>query len=235
MVGVLAALLLSAPLSPQQAGAEARAQFGRGMKAQADGNLVAAHRAFSVATQLLPDWPLPLLQLGIVEQTLDPHNGAALDCFTRAVQLAPRNPRARHLLGAAYARAERWHDAERELVQALLLRPRMLDVLVVLAQVQQAAAKAPEAIETWRKVLEVSGQHTGAWTALAELFEATGQLDEAERALLAITRVQPRVAYNHYRLAQFYERVGKPHKAREAHAQAEALDPRPNRKMRTLR
>ncbi len=216
-------------------GTAARAEFTRGMQALTAGRIDVARQAFSEAVALAPEWGLAYLQWGIVEQSVDPKATIARECLQTAVELAPGNPRAHYHLGVLYEGLDVPLDAMREYRAALQLRPRMRDVQFRLATVLSEIGEQDAAILTFRDVLDQQPGHTGALTALAELFEKTNRIEDAEQALVAITRTQPRVAYHHYRLGQFYERVGKQSAARQAFARADWLDPRPTRKMRRLR
>ena len=88
---------------------------------------------------------------------------------------------------------------------------------------------------TFSSLLGHSPNHTGALQALAELYESQERFGDAENALLQIARYNPSTAYHFHRLGQFYERIGKPRKARKAYAKAERIDPLPKRRMRPLR
>ncbi len=225
----------AAAASDAHKGTAARAEFAKGMQALTAGRIDVARRAFSESVALAPEWGLAYLQWGIVEQSVDPKAEIARQCLQTAVKLAPRNPRAHYHLGVLYEGLGIPLDAVRQYKAALTLRPRMRDAQFRLATALAAIGEQDAAILVFQDVLDQNPGHTGALTALAALFEKANQIDDAEHALMAIAQAQPRVAYHHYRLGQFYERIGKRTAARQAFARAESLDPRPTRKMRRLR
>jgi tetratricopeptide (TPR) repeat protein len=194
-----------------------------------------AREAFSRAAELAPEWGLAFLEWGIVEAAVDPKGALALECLKKAASLNPGNPRVHYQLGLLYEQQAKLADAVRELKAALALRSTMRDARYRLAQVLIQENAKDEALATFQVLISEEPGHTGALTAVAELYEERGSLVEAEAALLSLTKLQPQVAYHRYRLGQFYERTGNAKKAKQAFAQAEALDPRPKRNMRTLK
>jgi tetratricopeptide (TPR) repeat protein len=232
---VIASLCLTTPARAQSVGAEARGAFARGMAAINAGHVDVAREAFARAAELAPEWGLAFLEWGIVEAAVDPKSALALECLKKAAVLSPGNPRVHYQLGLLYEQQARLADAVRELKSALALRSTMRDARYRLAQVLLLAEAREEALTMFQSLITEEPGHTGALTAIAELYEHGGKLTEAEEALLSLTRLQPQVAYHRYRLAQFYERTGNVKKAKQAFAQAEALDPRPKRTMRQLK
>jgi tetratricopeptide (TPR) repeat protein len=232
---VLAALVTADASAGQKEGAEARRRFSHGMEALRDSRVEIARSEFARAARLAPEWGLAFLQWGVVEQSIDAQSSVARECLERAVALAPDNPRAHYHLGTLYERLGRNQEAAQEFGAALELRPRMRDAQFRLAASLHALGDIEGAISAYHKVLMRERHHTGALTALADLYEHTNELAAAERALVSIVQAQPGVAYHHYRLAQFYERIGERRKARRAYTRADELDPRPQRKMRRLR
>ena len=234
-LSLVAGLALAAPAHAQSVGGEARAAFARGMSAINAGKVDVAREAFSRAAELAPEWGLAFLEWGIVEASVDPKSALALECLKKAAALNPGNPRVHYQLGLLYEQQNKLDDAVRELKSALALRSTMRDARYRLAQVLVQAGANDEALTTFQTLIAEEPGHTGALTAVAELYEAQSKLAEAEEALLSLTRLQPQVAYHHYRLGQFYERTGNAKKAKQSFARAEALDPRPKRNMRQLR
>jgi tetratricopeptide (TPR) repeat protein len=111
----------------------------------------------------------------------------------------------------------------------------MLDAHFQLGDVRRQQGQSEAAIAAFETVVVRDERHLGALAALADLYEKVGRAADAEKALLRIVRLQPDNAYHQYNLAQFYSRIGEDKKARVAFQRAEAIDPRPKRKMRQLR
>jgi tetratricopeptide (TPR) repeat protein len=233
--GILLAASVGLAAPSEDSGTAARAEFARGMAALRDGRIDVARQAFSETVALAPAWGLAYLQWGIVELSVDADAGVARECLETAVELSPQNARAHFHLGELYEKVGQSEAAIREYRTALALRSSMREAAFKLAAALAATGARLEAISVYESIVAKEPEHTGALAALAELYEQTERLEEAEKALVAITMNQPGVAYNHYRLGQFYERIGKERKARKAFSRANSLDPRPQRKMRRLR
>lgn len=232
---LLGLLLASTPSWAESVGAAARGAFKDGREAQSDGRAEVARKAFARAAELAPEWGLAFLEWGILEETLDPKGPLALECLRKAATLAPGNPRVHFHLGAAYAHRDQHADAIRELKSALALRNDFPDAKRLLGLSLAASGAHPEAIQTLEQVIDADRSNAAVWSTLADLYEQEQRTADAERALVAITAAQPQVAFSWVRLAQFYERTGSPQKARQAFAKAEAMSPRPPRKMRKLK
>ena len=190
-------------------GTQAREAFRAGVQELDSGDFSQAQRLFRQAVTLAPQWDLAYLHLGMVEHRLEPGSAASIQALEEAIRLGPDNPRARYFLGLAYEQAGRMSDAAAALGAALKLRAGFVDAWFHLGSVLEAGGDPDGAVRAYREVLSRQRDHLGALTALAALYESQNDLDSAERALLAIVESNPQVAYHHYRLAQFYERVGR--------------------------
>lgn len=216
-------------------GAMARVEFAKGMAALSEGRIDVAREAFSKAATFAPRWALAFLQWGITEQSVNPESDVALQCLQQAQVLAPKNARIHFQLGLLFEKRKQLRDAIQAFANALALRPGMSDARFHMANILLSIGEMQTGVLELEKLIKTDPAHTGALSLLAEISEQQGDLERAEFALVAITDVQPNVAYHYYRLGQFYERVGNQRKAKQAFFQANKLDPRPQRKMRTLR
>lgn len=213
---------------------EARKAFDEALAAREAGDLAAAMHGLERATLLVPEWGLAHLELGVTRLALDPDDAGGVRSLEKATELEPQNPRAHLSLGLAYQRANRLHDAARELETALARRPDLYEARYALAGVTAAGGDAPKAIALYREVLAMRPDDVSSFAALAELYEKSGDLGAAEASLVAIVRLLPTQAYHRYRLAAFYERIGRRDKAQQVFGEIETMDPR-QRKMRRLR
>lgn len=68
----------------------------------------------------------------------------------KAVAADPQSPSLRHLLGAQYAQAGRYEDAERELYRAVSLDPQAHVARLQLGLLHLTSGDAHRAISTWR-------------------------------------------------------------------------------------
>ncbi len=234
-VALLCLCLFAAdPSTITQDAKKAREAFARGSMAFETGDFPAAIESFTIAAGLVPDWALAHLQLGIAQRTLDQGDAAGLASLERAVALDATNARARLELGLAYAHMHKYDEALSELMAARKLRPRMPEIIFAYAETLAKSGKLDAAIEAYYDLLARSPGHVGALLGLATSFERQGLIERAEAAWLTLTRLYYKVAYHRYRLAEFYERVGRPEDAARVFSALEKQRPR-KRKMRELR
>ncbi|MCK5688986.1 tetratricopeptide repeat protein [Myxococcota bacterium] len=232
---VIIATLNLLAASPRGDGQKARSAFKEGLSYLEKGDLSLAKERFHDAALLAPDWALAHLNLGIAAHSLAPGSEEASKSFTLATKLAPKNPRAHYYLALTLEATGQEDAAAREFKTTLKLREHFRDAQFRLAALMAQKGDALAATQGYESVLKEKPEHTGALTALAALYEANERKDDAEKALLTITHYQPGVAYHHYQLARFYDRVGDKTKARKAYKRAEKIDPRPKRQMRRLK
>jgi len=245
-VGVCAALpdaaALAAPTTPETAsraspakeGERARAAFARGQAASAAGDFAKARDAFAEACALAPDWALAALEHGLAALAANADDQAGLAALERAVALAPQNARAHLQLGLAYGKRDRHEDTVRELRAASALRGEFPEARFPMARALLALGQTDEALAEYNQVVARDPGNLAALSDMADIYEAKGQRVEAELVLMTVARLYPTVPYNYYRLAQFYERIGEPDKAKRAYSEVERLDPR-QRAMRKLK
>lgn len=218
-----------------QALASAHNLFEAGYAALTAGNPRQALELFQLAVTESPSWSLAFLGLGMAAQTLDPKSDQALNSLQRAVELAPQNPRAQFQLGLLFEQRGEFASGVEHFRTALALRPSYDEVHFHLAAALAGAKDLAGAVKEFGAVLALQPDHPGALVGLAEAAEQLGDLAAAEKARLTLIASQPSTAYNHYELGRFYERIGEAKKAKKAFAQAQSLDPQPQRHMRQLK
>jgi tetratricopeptide (TPR) repeat protein len=155
--------------------------------------------------------------------------------YARAAELSPENPRA-HFLLAAWR--ESHGDKERAVasyVRAAELDPTHKDALTRAAALDLEAGRADTAKQRFESALRIDRAHVPALLGLADAAERTRDLVLAEETQLALVRQAPRMAMWRSRLIAFYKRTGQDKKARDAEGELERLDPRDERKLRSLR
>ncbi|MBC7793935.1 MAG: tetratricopeptide repeat protein [Clostridia bacterium] len=208
--------------------------FKHGTTAMDEGRTEEARDTFARAIQSAPSWGLAYLSYGIAEQTLKPDSEKARNAFEKAVQLEPENPRAHYYLGLAYERVGRFSEAMNQYRQAIAKRPQLEDAHLQLGNLQRLQGDHVGAITSFETLIALEPDNVGALLTAAELYEKVQRFDDAEHALIQVTRLAPTVAYHQYRLAKYYERVGNAPKARHAYARADSLKSPQRRKMRPL-
>ena len=228
----LAVALLGASANP-------RTLYNDGVRAMQSGQNPQAIELFTQATQITPDWSLPWLELGIsllaLEGDAADRTTQAITALQKATELNAENPRGYYYLGVAYRRQNNFEQAAAALKQCTTLRPRWLDALMAYGESLDHLGDAPTAITVYTQVRTLEPAQLGALRRLADLYESQKDTAQAEACWLELVRANPGVAYFHYQLGEFYQRMEMKKKAKAAFEDAAALDPRPNKKMRKLR
>ena len=229
------ALLLSVgTVAPQAHAGNPAHLYEAGLQACQMQNFDAARGFFEEAMHLAPAWSLPQIELGV--SWLGLNNAAEAETvLLRASKLSNNNPRAFYQLGLAAARQEHTDIAHGAFMAASRLRPQWDAPWLQLADLQLAQGHTRAALDALLSARQANPRSEGAITRSALLYEDLHEFTKAEEAWWALVQSNPRVAYNYYALAKFYERQNKPAQAQHAFARATALDPRPVRKMRPLR
>ena len=150
--------------------------------------------------------------------------------FQKAIQLDPDNYEAHYALGSVYFQRKEYGDAEREFRTAVKLDPNSGDALNFLGRTLIEQKRLPEAAEVLRKVIIMPLYPTPdlAYYNLAEALDAQGDIPGAIQSLQSALKIDPPNvprAIIFFSLGQLYMKQGEDGKAREALAQAKALDP----------
>ena len=102
-----------------------------------------------------------------------------LQAFVRLQPLLLEVPAAQVTLARAYARQQRWAQAETEAQDAIRKAPRSVEARAVYAEVLFKQEKAPEAIAAYTAYLAMRPSDVSAMTNLAILLISSGRVDEA--------------------------------------------------------
>ena len=160
----------------------------KGDRGHADSSLVQASR-------LKPDWPLPLLALG-VSQLESGDAAAAAATLDKARTEDPRDYRAHYLYATAIFRessanpAAARDKAEAALQRALEINPRDARSHALLGQVELAAGRAGRAAAEWERSLQIDPENTTALYQLGLLYKKRGNDEKAGRLLETFQRVK---------------------------------------------
>lgn len=150
--------------------------------------------------------------------------------FQKSIQLDPENYDAHYALGNIYFQRKEYVDAEREFRTCVNLEPINGEALNYLGRTLIEQKRFPEAVEVLRKVtlLPLYATPDRAYYNLAEALHSQGDNPGAIQALQSALKIEPPNvprAIIFFSLGQLFMKQGEDGKAREALAQAKALDP----------
>jgi Flp pilus assembly protein TadD len=169
--------------------------FEQGVLSALEGDRSRAENSFVEASRLKPEWPLPLLALGVSQLESGDAVKAALT-FGKARAKDPRDFRAHYLYasalsreGNASSRAVR-EEAVAALRTAIELNPRDARSHTLLGQIELAAGRADLAAAEWERALRIDPENATALYQLGLLCKKQGKTGEAERLLETFQRVK---------------------------------------------
>jgi Tfp pilus assembly protein PilF len=131
-------------LAAQLAGADADAEYAKGLAALQQGDAGAAMARLRAAVELDPQHFLAHIQLGDALLALNEPN-AAVDAYRRAVELQPQVPEARVALAEAFLKSQQTAAAERTLREGLASTPDSAELNLTLGILLRATGKQAEA------------------------------------------------------------------------------------------
>ena len=120
----------------------------------------------------------------------------ALPLYQQSVQIYPRNPRTRILLGASYYVLNRLEEAEREYDEALKIDPSNWMALDMKAKIALKRADFAQALEIYRRLVPLHGEDPDAWSGYGYAALHQAQYAEAYNAFVKAAGV--RIDYQIY-------------------------------------
>jgi tetratricopeptide (TPR) repeat protein len=163
-----------------------------GLAWSATGDFEKATHAFLAAAAADPNWPLPLLALGVTELQTG-HTDRAADAFRKAKGIAPDDYRCYYLRAIALGRSPSIPDSakraevRRELQHAIALNPNNAAVYVALAEAEMPSDSAA-AEGHLRKALNLAPADPPALYQLALLERRLGKTAAADRLMDAFRK-----------------------------------------------
>ncbi len=142
------------------------------------------------------------LSLGHVVEAKDPE--AALEAYTHAVLLVPKDPEPHLSAGPLLEAQNRYADAENEYKQALTLDPSSIDALTGMANIYMRGHRFTEAEEILRKLVTLHPNDAGAHMQLGRMLAADGQPEPAIAELQEALKLAPNDAGVQRDLADLY-------------------------------
>lgn len=114
----------------------------------------------------------------------------ALEPLHRALTLSSENPLAWRLLGTAYFRLNQLENAHNALTKAILLSPEDTESRYLLGLVYLRRDEIPQAIETFRELLEKNRYDAKTYLSLSQCHEKLGEHELARSALATFRKLR---------------------------------------------
>jgi tetratricopeptide (TPR) repeat protein len=150
--------------------------------------------------------------------------------FEQAVKLAPANDMMHYHLGRYYYTAQHFAMAEREFREVVRLQPEAVKGYDNLALALEAQSKDEEAIECYRKAIDLAEQQhlktEWPYLNLAKFLLAKGHADESLSLARKAGEKNPRSAEVYYVQGKALQRIGKDDEAVQALLRSIEIDPK---------
>jgi len=142
------------------------------------------------------------LSLGHVLERTQPD--AALEAYTQAAHLDPKDPEPHLSAGPLLEAENRYADAEQEYKQAFALDSTSVDALTGMANIYMRGHRFTEAEEILRKLVAIHPNDAGAHMQLGRMLAADGQPEPAIAELQEALKLGPNDASVQHDLADLY-------------------------------
>ncbi|MBX5480439.1 MAG: tetratricopeptide repeat protein [Myxococcaceae bacterium] len=202
------------------------AHAGLGLTLLKKGDTAAAKQELTRAIALWPDQPKVLTEL--VALARKEQDAAAASKWARALaELQPRDPQAHRLVADLALEAGDKAQAAAEYERAIRLGAVDTATWKKLAAIYQELGRADDEQRALEQLSSLERQVADHPLRLSELYEAKGQLEQAESQLLEAISRAPTRADLHARLAKLRMKAGNPREALEAYRAALAAPDHP--------
>lgn len=186
LFGPASAVLMSPrdmPSFPVQASSPFIQRYETGMLALTRKDWRMAEAAFQEASRLDPTSPLPLIGLADVA-IQNKRSNEAWSWLEKAVKAAPQSGQPYHAMGRFHYNNKAYTKAENAFKKALELSPDNALFNLDMGDLYAGSLKKPEAaLAFYRKAINQSPQHAGAYQGLGMALISLGKNTEAEAAL----------------------------------------------------
>ncbi|MDA0711512.1 MAG: O-antigen ligase family protein, partial [bacterium] len=155
-----------------------------------------------------------IITSGRVEETMNRYESAER-AYGRALDLSPYDWHAHNGLGIIFKRQDRFEDAERQYLEALLYFPGednsdSFGIRTNLGALYKSMGKLKKAETEYRKILAVDPAHAGANNNMGNFYKATGQSDSARVAYLKAIDADSSLVQAHFNIADLYLQNDQP-------------------------
>ncbi len=211
---------------------DASARLQEGVAALSRGDTPRARELLQESLRLLPNQPLAIYNLALVELR-EGHGDAALAGFEKALTLArsatDRSGRdlqgqALNNIGALYLQREQWEDAAEALERAAALDARDAGVWFNLGLARQKLGRKLDALDALRRAHELDRGNQTTASLLARAYGESGSWVEAVAVLVEATRLRPDDAALVFQLALSERALGNETGAEASLRRALAID-----------
>ena len=163
-----------------------------------------AAEALNTAIQLQPNFIEAHFALGVILARQGGEKyGAAIDHFLEVLRLDPRHLDARINLSNLLEQEGDFEGAAGALKEALSQAGERADLYVMLGRKQERAEKYSEAIQSFRRALELDPKVPRAHYGLGMTLRSLGDVPAARAEFESALKLDPSDAYAHYQLGRF--------------------------------
>ena len=166
----------------------------------------------------------------LVQEGLEHHQGGRLqraaELYRRALQAAPRDAEANHLMGLLEHQSGRRDAAVKYLEDAVAAEPRNPTYHSNLGVVLQSLGRLQEASACYERAIDLDPGIAAVHNNYGVVLHGLGRFDEAEAACRRALALDPRYPEAHANLGLALQALGRHEEAAEAYRQALALRPR---------
>jgi Flp pilus assembly protein TadD len=149
----------------------------------------------------------------------------AVAAWRRALELDPKDAKARNNLGVALLQVRRFDEAAREFREVLAAKTNQPEAEANLARALAGTGKADEAIPHWRRAVELRPDFAEAWNDLAIVYVRLRRTDDAIAAWRQAVKTNPRFAPAWFNLGNALEAQGQIGAAVEAWRKGLEIEP----------
>ena len=206
-----------------------------GRTLSASGDTEGALDAFELSIKANHNQGFAYLEWALVAQDVGIQDDEIIVHFEKATQALPANPRVHYLYGFFLESIEQTAEAILRYEKAVSLRPEYVEARSRLGAAYYQQHQWDKAVLHYEWVLKHHASDIPALIALADMAEASGDLQAAETYLRGIVKHHRRHPGHHLRLIRFFERHGEAEKAAHAKRQLQLVAPKNERKLRHLK
>lgn len=172
-----------------------------------------AEIAYFLAQQTFEEMPSCLVAMGDLQAELNAYDRASW-CYREAMRQAPSMPRLRSRIASILGATGRPERALQLHMAELRENPASIESLLACGRLLVRLNRHPEAVDRFRRVLEIEPAHLAAHWELGLTALSLGRFDEARVEFEIARRLDPDMPFIRRRLAEALLGCGEPERAR---------------------